>query len=143
MRRSALVLVAAFLVVAAVLESGFAEARAEGTSDYSKTQTFTGALRYVRVDLGYDVIEKDLDAGYLMFRYEPPGRRGRPTHGSVEIVEAKGRVMLYVKLPQMPSYHEVVLRDGLLKKLREEYGDPPRPRPAPAAPKRPADAGAG
>jgi hypothetical protein len=31
----------------------------------------------------------------------------------------------------MPSYHETVLRDGLMKKLRTEYGTPPKKKPAP------------
>ena len=32
---------------------------------------------------------------------------------------------LFVQLPRMPEYHERVLRDGLMRKLREEYGVPP------------------
>jgi len=31
----------------------------------------------------------------------------------------------------MPEYHERVLRDGLVKKLHEEYGDPPHKLPPP------------
>lgn len=132
----------AALVLAGVLSTtSSVEARAEADSDWSKAQTFSGALRYLRVDLGYEVVEKDPDAAYLMFRYAPAGRRD-PANGSIEIVEVKGRVKLYVQLPQMPTYHEVVLRDGLLKKLRSEYGAPPK-RPDPAPKKPPADAGAG
>jgi hypothetical protein len=131
------------LALAPLLTGELAEARAEAESDYTKAQTFTGALRYLRVDLGYEVVEKDPDAGYLMFRYEPAGRRGRATQGSVEIIEARDRVLLYVKLPQMPSYHEVVLRDGLLRKLRDEYGEPARRKPPPPPRKPPADAGTG
>jgi hypothetical protein len=32
----------------------------------------------------------------------------------------------------MPEYHERVLRDGLLKKLRDEYGVPPQTAKKPA-----------
>lgn len=136
------IVAASALALATLLGSGSADARAEADSDWSKAQTYSGALRYLRVDLGYDIVEKDPEAAYLMFRYAPPGRRGSATHGSIEIIEAKGRVKLFVQLPQMPSYHEVVLRDGLLKKLRQEYGVPPKkPDPAPARP--PTDAGAG
>ena len=130
------------LALAGVLGADFAEARAEADSDYTKAQTYNGALRFLRVDLGYEVVEKDPDAAYLLFRYEPAGRRGNPTNGSVEVIEAKGRVKLFVQLPQMPSYHEVVLRDGLLKKLRQEYGEPPK-KPDPPRQKPPADAGPG
>lgn len=144
MRKSGglLIIAAVALALAGLLRTGFAEARAEAVSDYSKAQTYNGALRYLRVDLGYEVVEKDPDAAYLLFRYEPVGRRGNPTHGSIEIIEAKGSVKLFIQLPRMPSYHEVVLRDGLLKKLRQEYGEPPK-KPEPPRQKPPSDAGAG
>ena len=43
----------------------FAEARVEAEAHYSKAQTYSAALRYLRVDLGYEVMEKDADAAYL------------------------------------------------------------------------------
>ena len=118
-----------------------AEARVDADSDYSKAQTYNGALRYLRVDLGYEVTEKDPDAAYILFKYSPPGKRKQRSHGSMEIVEAKKRVRLFVQLPDMPGYHETMLRDGLLKRLRADYGEPPRkaPKPPPAPSK---DAGA-
>jgi hypothetical protein len=134
-----LVVAAASLGLAALLSTDFAAARAEADSEYSKQQTYSAALRYLRVDLGYEIVEKDPEAAYLMFRYSPAGRRDT-SQGSIEIIEAKQKVKVLVQLPQMPSYHEVVLRDGLMKKLRQEYGAPPKqPSPAPAKPAR--DAG--
>jgi hypothetical protein len=109
-------------------------ARVDGSSGYSKAQTYSGALRYVRVDLGYEVVEKDPDAAYLIFKYTAPGQtKAAAVTGTLEIVEANAGVRLFVSLPRMPEYHERMLRDGLLKKLREEYGAPPPP------PKKPAD----
>lgn len=122
--------------LAALLASAGAEARVEADSDYSKAQTYNAALRYVRVDLGYEIVEKDPDVGYVLFRYEPPGRKNNPANGSIEIIESKERVKFVVQLPQMPTYHETVLRDGLLKKLRAEYGEPPK-RKRPEAPSKP------
>ncbi|MBK7586538.1 MAG: hypothetical protein IPI67_40910 [Myxococcales bacterium] len=125
------------LVGSAVFSSRGASARVEGDSDYSKAQTYNAALRYVRVDLGYEIVEKDPDVGYLLFRYEPPGRKNNPTNGSIEVIESKERVKIVIQLPQMPTYHEATLRDGLLKKLRTEYGEPPRkkkPEDKPAQP---------
>ena len=44
-----------------------------------------------------------------------------------------GAVRVVVQIPQMPGYHEQVLVDSLARKLRNEYGDPPkRPVPAPS-----------
>jgi hypothetical protein len=128
----------------ALLFTSGAEARSEAEARYSKAQTFSAALRYLRVDLDYEVVEKDADAAYLIFKYATPGQR-QPSTGTMEIVAADDRVRIYVKLPKMPEYHERVLRDGLLRKLREEYGEPPPPAPPPkpeAPKKRPAgDAG--
>jgi len=123
-----------------------AEARVEAESRYTKSQTYSGALRYLRLDLGYEVLEKDPDAAYLLFKYAVPGHTKRVLSGTVEVVETHDGVRLFVQIPQMPEYHERVLRDGLLKKLKDEYGAPP-PKKAKrgdkAKPKPPADAGAG
>jgi len=133
-RWSGLVLTAAAAAAAGSLLALGADARVEAESDYSKGQTYSGALRYLRVDLGYEVVEKDPEAAYLLFRYLPAGQRAA-TNGSIEIVEHRDRVRLLVQLPQMPRYHETVLRDGLLRKLRDEYGEPapraPEPDPEP------------
>jgi hypothetical protein len=103
-----------------------AVARVDGSSGYTKAQTYSGALRYVRVDLGYEVVEKDPEAAYLIFKYAAPGSsKNNAVTGTLEVIEAQGGVRLFVNLPRMPEYHERVFRDGLLKKLREEYGAPP------------------
>ena len=119
--------------LAGVLVTVTADARVDGSSSYSKAQTYSGALRYVRVDMGYEVVEKDADAAYLIFKYAAPGGgKGAFVTGTLEVIEASGGVRLFVSLPRMPEYYERVFRDGLLKKLRDEYG-------APAVAKKPAD----
>lgn len=121
------------LVLGGLLLAAPALARVDASSAYSKAQTYSGALRYVRVDLGYEVVEKDPEAAYLIFRYTPPGQtKASAVTGTLEVVEASGGVRLFVSLPRMPEYHERVLRDGLLKKLRDEYGVPPQTAKKPA-----------
>ena len=100
-----------------------AEARAEERLGYTKTQSYQAALRFLRVDHGYVVVEKDPDSGYLLFEY--PLRDAGVTQGSIEVVERADSVALVVQLPKMPSYHERLLIEGLLKKLRDDYGAPP------------------
>jgi hypothetical protein len=135
---------AGVLLAAAVLFAQSATARVGGDTEYSKAQTYSGALRYLRVDLGYEVVERDPDAAYLIFRYQLPGQGKASATGTVEIVDADGHVKLFVQIPTMPEYHERVLRDGLVRKLRDEYGAPPPRKPTPLPPdKKPeADAGA-
>jgi len=120
--------------------TGPASGRVDAASPYTKAQTYSGALRYVRVGLGYEVVEKDPDAAYLIFKYTPPGagKDGSVT-GTLEVVEASGGVRLFVNLPRMPEYHERLLRDGLLKKLRDEYGAPRPIEKKPVAPAAPDD----
>ncbi|HEY4105199.1 MAG TPA: hypothetical protein VGM44_14975 [Polyangiaceae bacterium] len=118
------------LAVTALLSARAATARVGGESEYTKAQTYSGALRYLRIDLGYEVIERDPDAAYLIFRYQLPGEKKATATGTVEVVEAEGHVRLFVQIPTMPEYHERVLRDGLVRKLRDEYGEPVRKPPA-------------
>jgi hypothetical protein len=125
-------IVCAASAFAAALVTQGVDARVEAESRYSKPQTFSGALRYLRVELGYEVVEKDADAAYLLFRYPAPGKRDS-TQGSIEVVEAGGAVRVFVQMPQSPEYQERLLRDGLLRKLRQEYGEPAKPAPAPPA----------
>lgn len=119
-------------------------ARVEAVCEYSLAQAYSGALRYLRVDKGYEVLEKDAEAAYLLFRYVPPGRPPRPTNGSIELVRADGRVKLLVKLPALAEYHEQILRDELIRKLQNEYGRPPERPPTKGPPGRsPAKPGPG
>jgi hypothetical protein len=107
---------------------GAPAARAKVTSEspYSKAQTYNGAFRFIRVDQGLEVFEQDRETGYLLFRYKSDNETST---GSVEVVEVDGAVKLIIQLPRLPEYHEQVLTDGLLRKLREEYGEPPRREP--------------
>jgi len=131
-KRTSLTFAGALLaLLTVVLCAASASARVGGESEYSKAQTYSGALRYLRVDMGYEVVEKDPDAAYLIFRYELPGQKKATATGTIEVVEAEGHVKLFVQIPTMPEYHERVLRDGLVRKLHDEYGAPPRKPPLP------------
>jgi len=135
---------AAVLLAVGLFFTHAAPARVGGDSEYSKAQTYSAALRYLRVDLGYEIVERDPDAAYLIFRYQPPGQNKSNATGTVEIVDTDGHVKLFVQIATMPEYHERVLRDGLVRKLHDEYGEPPhKPAPPPPPQKKPeADAGA-
>jgi hypothetical protein len=122
-------ILAAAIVACNVLFHHSVAARAEADAYYSLAQTFSTALRYLRVDLSFEVTEKDPEAAYLLFRYRVPGERTRDVVGSIEIIPVGKRVRIIVKIPQMPQFHEQVLRDGLVRKLLDEYGEPGRQVP--------------
>src|SRR5580765_5400299 len=135
MARSGMLWAASALLVLSA--PGSAVASVEARSDYTKSQTYNAALRYLRVDLNYTVTEKDSQAAYLLFQFVPEGRK-KETNGAIEIVERQDNVRVYVRLPELPHYQEEMLSDGLFRKLRDEYGDPPRHEdPPPKEPKEP------
>jgi len=113
-----------------------AEAKSAFESTYGFDRTWNAGMRLVRVDLGLKIAEKDESAGYLLFDYLSPESGKKPVPGSMEFVRSKdtGAVRVIVQIPQMPGYHEQVLVDQLARKLRSEYGDPPK-RPTPSPPR--------
>jgi hypothetical protein len=122
-----------------LLWPALAPCRAEGESPYTLAQTFGAALRLLRVDLGMDVVEKDADAAYLLFRYQLLEDPKRAVSGAIELVELPNHVKIIVKIPQLPETHERLLRDRLTKKLRDEFGAPPKRAEPPKPPASPAE----
>jgi len=135
--RSRLVLVLAAAMP--LLAASTAWARAEAEVGYTREQAFSAALRYLRVDLGYEVTEKDPDAAYWLFSFAAPEVARKTAHGSIEVIQRKRTVRVLISLPELPSYREEVLKRGLLDKLRTEYGEPSTSEEAPekAPPKKP------
>jgi hypothetical protein len=128
--------------LAAAFSSHEAIAKTQYGSRYGYDKTWNAAVRLVRVDLGFKVLEKDEANGYLLFEYRSNEGGPKATSGSVEIIKPSGKVedvLVVVQLPQMPRYHEQVLVDQLARKMHDEYGDPP-PRKKDAPPP-PPDAG--
>lgn len=103
-----------------------AEARTDRLMTYREGQIWTGILRFLRVDMGYRVIERDREAGYLLFEYKDGGRAHSASIEMVPVVESDRRyVRTTLQIPSMPSYVGRVLFDKLERKLKTEYGDPP------------------
>jgi hypothetical protein len=120
------------IVLALLLLTGIAEARSEKTLAYPRDQAWAAAVRFIRVDAKLKIIEKDADAGYVIFELKEEKRTFR---GSLEIVDAvkDGRhvVRFVMQIEDRPEYEELELLDKLEMKLRTELGSP---APAPSAP---------
>lgn len=121
------------LAAGLMLSSVRGVAAPSGQVTYTKAQVYSAALRYLRIELRYDITEKDPDAAYLLFEYHPLGQKVK-RFGAVEIIEQARGVRLVVRLPDQPSYQETVMRDGLVRKLEADYGLPTAPPEKPTAP---------
>jgi hypothetical protein len=121
---------ALLLVTAAPLR---AQAVVRAQSDYPYDQVWNAALRLIRVDLGFEVTERDSEGGYVLFKYQ--GETGI-FNASIEILRLTGgKVGIVCQIPQMPRYAEIFMVDRLNRKMRDEYGAPPlHPTPPPAMP---------
>ena len=113
-------------LVFALTRAPDAHASVAYVSPYSFDQTYGSALRMLRVDQGFKILEKDRELGYVVFEYSSPEASGKTHQGTLELVESKSGVHVTVQIPQMPQYHERVLVDALAKKLSVEHGEPPK-----------------
>lgn len=102
-----------------------ANASVAKVSPYTFGQTYGSALRLLRVDLEYKILERDKENGYILFEYTSPESGKKTFNGSIEFVETKDGVHIAVQIPQMPQYHEQAILDQLTRKLSDEHGAPP------------------
>lgn len=136
------------VLLALALLTGVAEARSEKTLAYQRDQAWPAAVRFLRVDAKLRVIEKDADAGYVLFEFREDNKTFR---GSLEVIDVvkDGRklVRFVVQIEDRPTWVEVEMLTKLERKLRAELGTPaPPPTPReppredePKAPDKPAD----
>lgn len=108
---------------------------------YPFEQVWPTAIRYLRVDRGYTVSDRDEEAGYVLFEFALEG--GGRGNGSLEMFrteDASGRpsVTVSVATGAGPIHLPNTLLDGLAAKVREERGQP-APPPSKTKPKDPAD----
>jgi hypothetical protein len=113
--------------------TGAASARSEKTLAYQRDQAWPAAVRFLRVDAKLKLIEKDAEAGYVLFEYREENKTFR---GSLEVIELvkDGRklVRFVVQIEDRPAWVEIELLTKLERKLRAELGTPappPSPRP--------------
>jgi len=98
------------------------------------------AMRYLRVDRGYTIVDRDPEAGFILFDF-PIGPEDRVGRGSIEVFatkDASGRAAASVQITTDggPLHLPHALLDGLAEKLRRERGQPAAPpRPEPPAQK--------
>lgn len=122
------------ILLALLLMTGVAHARSEKTLAYPRDSAWAASVRFLRVDAKLKLVEKDAEAGYVLFEYTEEKKTFR---GSLEVIEIvkSGRkaVRFVVTIEDRPSWVEIDLLTKLERKLRAELGTPaPDPTPPPS-----------
>jgi hypothetical protein len=105
-------------------------ARAQTDLPYAVAEAFSTALRFVRVDRGCKVIDKDPDAAFVSFECNDDGKVKR---GSLELFKVTAGVRMQVTLGDDTHGMELRWLELFERKLRDERGTPTPPTPPPAA----------
>ena len=118
--------ISAFLAILTLLLAAPAGAKSERVFSYRAEDVWPTLLRFLRVDEGLKIVEKDADAGYVLFELT---ENKRTFSGAAETVRAKderGRpaTRVQIRITDRPSYMEVGMLDRLEQKLRAELADP-------------------
>ncbi len=115
-----------------------ADARSEKTLAYQREQAWPAAVRFLRIDAKLKLVEKDADAGFVIFEYREDNKTFR---GSLEVVDVvqDGRklVRFVIQIEDRPTWVEIEMLTKLERKLRAELGSPapaPTPKEPPKAP---------
>lgn len=120
------------LVLALLLASSSAHARSEKTLAYPRDPAWSAAVRFLRVNAGLKVIEKDAESGYVIFEFKEEKKTFRGALEVIEVVkEGRKQVRFVMTIEDRPTWVEVELLTKLERKLRAELGTP-----APAPTKR-------
>ena len=146
MHRSTLRLpVSIFALFLALSFGSNAWARILRIAPYPIADVWPAAIRFLRVDRGYPVREKDDEAGYILFDYTDGPK---PCKASLEFIrtrdpEGRDATRVAVSIPELPRQYELMLMDKLMAKVRDDRGPPPPPprKPEPPAPPAKPDAG--
>ncbi len=109
---------------------------------YPVDQVWGTAIRYLRVDRDYAIVDRDPETGYIVFEI-PLGseRTGRGALEAFTTTDPSGRVSTQVQVSTEagPTHLPHTLLDGIAKKLRTERGQAPPPPSAPPRPPAPDD----
>jgi hypothetical protein len=126
-------LASAFLLLLA-LGARPALARSTSVLSYPLGDVWSTAVRFVRVDRGYTVREKDEETGYILFDMVEGAKTYKASLELIRATDDQGRdaTRAAFSIPDLPRHYETMLLDKLSAKVREERGSP-----APPAPKRP------
>ncbi len=104
---------------------------------YPVDQVWGAAIRYLRVDRDYAIVDRDPDTGYIVFEIPLGGdAKGRGALEAFGTKDASGRAstQIQVSTEAGPTHLPHTLLEGIAKKIRAERGQAPTaPTPKPPA----------
>lgn len=110
--------------------SGSADARSEKSLAYPRAEAWATAVRFLRIDERLKIIEKDADAGYVLFELQEEKKTFRGSLELIEVTKDGRRIIRFVAtIEDRPTWIEIGLLNRLERKLRTELGSP---APAPS-----------
>jgi hypothetical protein len=138
-------LIAALALVAfSLIVHTRAYGRAQTELPYGLGEAFSTAVRFVRIDRGCKLTDKDAEAAFIAFECAPDDKDGKVKRGSLELIKLPSGVRAQVSLGDDTHGMELRWLELYERKLRDERGTPPPPastsEPPPA--KAPRDGGA-
>lgn len=106
-----------------------AEARSEGRPlGYAREHVWSPVVRFLAVDEKAKIIEKDPDAGYVIFELKDDSKSYR---GTLEVMTVQGdgrpNVKFAINIVDGALWREAGMLQRLEQKLRNELGSPPPP----------------
>src|SRR5579872_7372019 len=117
----------AALVAAGLLWlAGTAAARSSATWYYPLVDVYSTAVRFIRIDRGCAITDRDPQAAYLMFECKDGSKVRR---GALELFRSGEAVRAQLTLADEPSYMEAHFLDQLGQKLKDERGPSVPPPP--------------
>ena len=138
--RAALVLAGVFAVFCSSVTP--AEGKVERTANWKFEVVWPALLRFLRIDEGHEILEKDSEAGYVIFRIKDEGKDYQGALEAVPIIQdRRPSVRLSLRIEDRPDYMASGILQRFLYKLQDEYGPPPPPPPPPEE-KKPKEEGA-
>jgi hypothetical protein len=122
------------ILLALLLVTGVAHARSEKTLAYQREPAWAASVRFLRVDAKLKLVEKDAEAGYVLFEYVEEKKTFRGSLEVIDVVKSGRKAVRFVlTIEDRPSWVEVELLTKLERKLRAELGSPsPEPSPPPS-----------
>ncbi len=118
------------ILLATLVSASPAEAKSSRKVSHAYESVWPATVRFLRIDEGLKISEKDSDTGYILFEIQDDGK---VYAGSIEVIRRKDysnrdAVELVLQIKDRPSYMELPILDRLMAKLRKELGHPKRPQ---------------